>query len=191
MYLTSSQVSHIAFYAGNGKVFHQTLGGPVFERIENLFSPSVRLLPIKMPKLGDKPKLPLTEKDFESYFGMRYPIKLVIRKAINILSGRDWKYFRFKLFLDTLIVLAVLFGPMWVISPAVPLSVFGFYFALLLFNGVLAHFYPLPANDKHGKPCDALWQFPQIGGVLLPDSDSPWFKSHVGRVVRGQAKPSR
>lgn len=116
MYLTSSQVSHIAIYCGQQNILHQTLSGLEFGPIHNLFGPNVRLLPIKLPVLPGETRSPITSEVADQYHAMPYPIWAVIRKGINIVIGRDWRYFRFKFAADILLLIFLVCLPMAVIS---------------------------------------------------------------------------
>ena len=49
MYLTSSEISHAAFYLGNREIAHATLSGVRVEPIESLLDPNSRILPGILP----------------------------------------------------------------------------------------------------------------------------------------------
>ena len=182
MYLTSSQISHIAFYAGNRKIIHQTLGGPLYGSIEDLFGPSERLLAIKMPPLEDgRQKMLLGPSSIPKDTKKPYPTGLVINKGLQILTGRDGRRFRAKFLADILLIITLISSPLFFISAwIVAFLCFG-YIAVVAVNLIISHYNPLPADDKHGAPCDALWVFPQIGGVPLVDHSTTWFKRNVSQ----------
>ena len=97
MYLTSSQVSHVANYLGEGKIIHVTIRGVSIDPLESLFKPKVRLLPFAfpMPEMTHGEALEL----FGKHVGAPYAWKHVFRKACLILLGRDWPFFRWRFFL--------------------------------------------------------------------------------------------
>ena len=184
MFLTSSQVSHIVLYAGNHKVFHQTLAGPALEPIEHLYSPYSRLLPFKLPELRGKRQKPLTEEVVLAYRHIPYPTKQVLKKALNIITGRDWKYFRFKFATDALLVLLLATSPFSIMRIPIFPVMSCMYIALLFFNRLLSCFHPLPADSSHGKPCDGLWQFRMLGGVPLFNPESAWLKRCIRKAAQ-------
>lgn len=53
MYLTSSEVSHLAMYVGNGEIIHATLDGVRADPITSLYG-NVRLLPCIWPMPEEK-----------------------------------------------------------------------------------------------------------------------------------------
>ena len=180
MYLTSSQVSHIALYAGNRNIIDQTLGGLAYGPIEDLYGPFNRLLAIKMPTLKDgRQKENISPINVPGVAKMPYPKRLVIKKGLQILAGRDGRRFRLKFLADVLLIILLISSPLYFISPWIVISLCFCYVSFVIVNLVISHFRPFPADDKHGAPCDALWIFPQIGGILLVDPSTTWFKRNA------------
>jgi hypothetical protein len=182
MYLTSSQISHIALYAGNRKIIHQTLGGPVYGSIEDLFGSSERLLAIKMPPLKDGgQKKVLGPSSIPNIAKNPYPTGLVIEKGLQILTGRDGHRFRVKFLADAILIITLISSPLLIISTWAVVYLCCGYLAVVAVNLIISHFRPPPADEKHGAPCDALWVFPQIGGIPLVDHSTTWFKRNVSQ----------
>jgi hypothetical protein len=170
MYLTSSQTSHVAIYAGDKKIIHQTLGGAVYGPIEDLFGKNQRLLAIKIPPpIGGGQRRVLGQSDVTMMPNDTYPMGLVIKKGLLILIGRDRRRFRVKFLVDSILIFVVASAPVLLVQPQL-VAFLGFsYLVFVAANLTVGYLSPLPADEKHGAPCDILWQLRQIGGVLLVD----------------------
>lgn len=167
MYLTSSEVSHVAMYAGESKIIHATFGGVVMEPAESLFTMEARVLPAKLDleRTGD-----ITEVN-EKYLGTPYGWDVVMRKGMRILNGRDWGYFRWKFAADIGLTVIALDVPLffWLGLPV--LSWFlPIYAVILLFNRIRWKLSPLKFGEGTGKPCDMLTMVQMSGGTLMFDA---------------------
>lgn len=176
MYLTSSQISHVAVYVGDGKILHATLSGGELAPIETLFRPCTRLLACKAPIPAERRKS-ADWSAVHSFVGRPYSKLLVLWKAMVILSGRDVDAFRWKFFFD-LILLLFAADAIWFLASGSP---FGFYWIVPAYLGVIVinrfRWPPSPASwfrQYHGKPCDMLRWVVQYGGAFMPDPMSPW-----------------
>ena len=152
----------------------------MYGSIEDLFGPSERLLAIKIPPLKDgRQKKVLGPSSIPNIAKNPYPTGLIIKKGLQILTGRDGRRFRAKFLADVLLIITLISSPLLFISPWVVAYLCFGYLAVVAVNLIIAHFRPLPADEKHGAPCDALWVFPQIGGIPLVDHSTTWFKRNV------------
>jgi hypothetical protein len=170
MYGTSSLVSHVGFYFSGHRIGHaMPKKGVVLESISQYFKPNIRILPTTIP---NKPASISPESFTARYEDIGYGYSIVTRKAINILLGRHWYYFRWKFFVDAAVALAFMDAPLLILlgypilSWLVPL-----HFAVIIFNAVLWRIRPLSAYESGpldgGAPVDA-FRFVQAydGGIL-------------------------
>jgi hypothetical protein len=179
MYLTESQVSHVAVYNGNRTIFHATVRGARVDPIEVLFGPRMRLLACKMPIDPEKRKA-VDATDVAAYTGRRYSKLLVLLKGWAIVSGRDVPAFRWRYFADisiailcveavVLYLLHIDLGLYWAVVA---------YFALIWINRF--RWPPTEVTSLfgryYGKPSDLLKWVAKGGGAFLPDPVSPWVK---------------
>lgn len=172
MYLTSSEVSHVAFYIGNREISHATLSGVSTERIEALFDPNTRLLPCVWP-MPDEKRLEVVQFLKEHCVGVPYGWLPVFVKAFRILAGRDWPYFRWKFFGDIALALIFLDLPLMFLTGHPIISwVIPAYLAVIGFNSVLWRFKPLKLSEWTGKPIDILRMLQSQGGTFVFDAYS-------------------
>jgi len=106
MYLTSSRISHGAMYLGSNEIFHATLAGACKEDIGVLFNTNSRILPCITSMTDEqRKKIPSSVQSLE---GTPYGFDVVKEKGLRIISGRDWKHFRWKFFADIALIVLVL-----------------------------------------------------------------------------------
>lgn len=172
MYLTSSEVSHVAFYVGNREISHSTLSGVATEPIEALFDSSTRILPCVWP-MPDEKRLQVSRLLAEHFTGVPYGWLSVLVKAFRILTARDWPYFRWAFFGDIAIALLLLDLPLLLIAGH-PIISWGIpaYLALIVFNSGLWRFQPLKLSEWTGKPVDILRMLQSQGGTFVFDAYS-------------------
>lgn len=171
MYLTSSRISHCAMYVGSNQIFHATLNGVCKEDLSVLFNANSRILPCITSMTDDqRKKVPSSVQSLE---GTTYGFDVVKEKALRIISGRDWKHFRWKFFVDIALIVLVLDVPVYlvvgwpVLSWLIPL-----YVALVGFNRLLWRLLPLPFNEFTGYPCQLLSSELWSGrGTFIMDND--------------------
>lgn len=172
MYLTSSQISHLALYIGNREILHETLSGSVKEPIEAIYGPNTRLIIGQFPQ-NDSQKISL-DGIISKYTGIRYAIEDVVIKGLRIISGRDWPYFRWKFFFDISILIFFLDVPI-IMLLGFPIFSFIILFHLLLIiiNSMLWRKDPLsPFAKDVGKPCDMLRWLIFSGGKIILDTET-------------------
>lgn len=168
MYLTKSEISHVAIYTGNNLITHTTLSGVISEPIQGLFDENIRLLPCIVPleKEHRKKVLPLTEE----ILGSPYSLASVIKKSFRIINGRDWYYFRFSFILDaTLILLAIDIPIIFFTGHFLFSWLLIFYLICIPINGILHIIKPLKFNENTAKPIEFFDMFVDQGASLLFD----------------------
>lgn len=171
MYLTSSRVSHAAMYLGSKKIMHATLDGLCKEDIDVLFNADSRILPCITSMTDEQRKqVPSAVEKLE---GVPYGFQVVKEKALRIISGRDWKHFRWKFFADVALIVLVLDVPIYLTLGWPVLSwLILLYVVLLAFNYFLSKLLPLPFNEFTGYPCQVLSRELWSGrGVFIMDND--------------------
>lgn len=170
MYLTKSEVSHVAFYLGDREIAHSTLGGVTIEPIEALFNPSTRILPCIWP-MPDEKRLAVIRIVKEQYEGLPYGWIPALLKGIRILTGRDWPYFRWVFFLDISFALMLIDLPLFLfLKYPVVAWLIPAYLVVIIFNWVLWKFWPLVFSEWTGKPCDLLRLLQLQEGSFLFDA---------------------
>ena len=170
MYITSSQVSHLAMYIGNRRIIHATLSGAAVDPIESLCEPKARILVTRLP-LPPGTQDSINESKLEGLLGTPYSYKTVIIKGLRILSGRDWPAFRWKFFADFAVVFLVLDIPFWLTLKFPVASVASvILLGTVLINSVIWRVRPLPRFQADtGSPKDMLEIVVRIGGRIILD----------------------
>lgn len=158
MYLTSSDVSHMALYIGNGEILHATTAGSTRAPVSDLFG-DVRILPCRNP-YGKSKDLP-SDINWTQYEGRPYGWRQVYRKGLNILTGRDTPCFRWRFFLDISICLLILDLPfMLILKYPVFILLLLPYLGVILANHVRWRTTP-PSVWDIGKPSMTLLNLAQ------------------------------
>ena len=87
MYLTQSEVSHVAMYLGGRRISHATPAtGVTIEVVDALFKPNSRLLPC-IWKMPDETRAKIPDHVVESWEGRPYAMLLVLLKGLSIFSA--------------------------------------------------------------------------------------------------------
>jgi hypothetical protein len=170
MYLTSSNVSHVAWYMGNRTIIHATLEGIIRAPVESLYSPDTRLLPCLwfIPDEKRKDIEPYIMENKERFY---YDKILVLKKGLYIILGRDWSLFRWKFFFDISLFFILLD---LVVFYLIEFPIFSFlsaaYLVLLIINRIIwikrpVHV-PYPEEFLVGL-------FSTVRGIPLLDVSSP------------------
>lgn len=169
MYLTSSEISHVAAYYGNGQIIHSTSAGVSIDPIESLFNQNTRVL-LTQWNYSDDERAAVVKR-LEDLPDMRYAWDVVFFKGIRILSGRDWPYFRWRFAADIAIVTVALDLPaLLLLHQPVLTWLIPCYLALIIFHWLFWKIKPLPFNDRTGKPCDMLRIIEGSGGAIIFDA---------------------
>ena len=172
MYLTSSEVSHVAFYVGGGQIAHATLGGVQFASVTATYGESSRMLPCIWP-MPDEKRTEVVELLHSKFRGVPYGWAAVRLKATRILMARDWPYFRWKFAFDFAVIIGVLDIPfLLAVGAPVLLWMLPAYLCLVTFNAALWRVRPLPFTEWTGKPIDVLRMLQAVGGHFVMDAYS-------------------
>ena len=156
MYLTRSEISHVAFYLGNRQISHATLAGVIIEPVENLFDSNTRILPCIWP-MPDKTRLEIERYVREHYAGAHYGLGTAALKGVRITLGRDWKYFRWSFPFDFGLTLLLLDLPLYFVFGYPVLTwLLVIYLSAISVNYFFWRTRPLPFSEKTGKPNELL-----------------------------------
>ena len=170
MYLTQSEVSHVAMYLGDRRICHAMPNvGVVIESVDVLFHPDARLLPC-ICKMPDEKRSKIAPHLAHSWVGRPYAILLVVLKGLNILSGRNWPVFRWKFALDVLLLFSAvgLAGLTYLRTP-IAMWTIPAYAVMVLFNGARWRIHPPKRSTSFEVPIDALGLIVSSGGACLLD----------------------
>lgn len=184
MYLTSSEISHVAIYVGNGEVVHATLDGVRTDPITSLQG-NARLLPCIWP-MPDEKRLEVAEMLRISFEGVPYGWAAVRLKAWRILSGRDWPYFHWKFCADIAIFVFAADTPLFLLMGHPVLTfLLPLYLILVLFNALRWRVSPLQFSEWTGKPVDILRMLQANGGHFVVDAYS--LRMHIESIKNAVA----
>ncbi len=171
MYLTSSEVSHVASYIGGGEIIHATTdAGVIVEPIESLFDGNTRIL-IAQSNMPDDERERFVSRQL-SLRGTPYGKLVVYYKAYQILSGRDWRHFRWRFAADVILSILVLDIPALatlhhpVVSWLIPM-----YLAMVVLHSLLWKVRPLKQSESTAKPNDMIAIVMSSGATLIYDED--------------------
>jgi hypothetical protein len=105
MYLTDSDISHVAWYAGNHRIVHATTGGVVEADLSGLNGRRNLILPLVAPT--DTKTRDALIASARSMIGTPYGWATVLRKGWFRISGRYWPGFRLRFMWDLMILLLI------------------------------------------------------------------------------------
>lgn len=169
MYLTTSEISHVASYVGDGQIIHATTAGASIDPVESLFGQNTRVLPTQWDWPDDLRTQ--VSRNLHDYLGTPYGWSAVLLKGFLILSARDWPYFRWRFFADIALTLLILDLPvLLLLHRPIFLWLIPCYLTLIAFHWLLWKVRPLKFNEWTGKPCDMLSVIQQSGGTLMFDA---------------------
>lgn len=169
MHLTTSEISHVAHYYGNGQIVHATTTGMCIDPVESLFNQSTRVL-LTQWNISDEQRAQMTE-NLQALLGTKYGWSAVLLKGFLILSARDWPYFRWRFFADIALALFLLDLPAILLLGYPVLSwLIPCYLTLIVFHGLLWKVKPLNFTEWTVKPCDMLSVILRSGGTLMFDA---------------------
>ena len=171
MYLTSSEVSHFAAYAGDRRIVHATTNAGVIEEpIEALFDENTRVLVAQLEGTSIARKDVAESK--KKILGAPYGHDVVRYKAYQILFGRDWRHFKWKFAADLILTLLLIDLPIVLVlgSPVISWLV-PVYLLVLAFNALLWRFLPPKPSERTVKPNDMISYVMSSGATLLYDEE--------------------
>jgi hypothetical protein len=171
MYLTNSEVSHVAMYVGDGEILHATTSGSARQPLSALYSPDIRILPGVPSFVKGKGSI-FAKGDFADLVGLPYPWWIVVRKGVRILTGRDWPYFRWRFWIDLAVLFLLLDMPLLLTGRQIWFSWLSLLYLLtIMANAMLWKIRPLKSlSASVGKPCDWLYSLMYNGGELMFDA---------------------
>jgi len=175
MYLTNSEISHVAILSDEGNIIHSTTSGVIVEPLESLFEPNIRILPVQW-NINDSKRHRFI-LNAKKLVGTPYGWVWVIIKGYRILSARDWPYFSWRFFTDISLVIAILDIPLilYLNQPTLIWLILA-YFLVILAHSLLWKVAPLQFNERTGKPCDMLTILMQSESTFIFDAPSIWKK---------------
>ncbi|HEX5132092.1 MAG TPA: hypothetical protein VFX92_06360 [Candidatus Krumholzibacteria bacterium] len=155
MYLTKSEVSHVASYIGGKRIIHATFSGVTEEPLAVLFTPNTLLFACGTRSTSEQQTsfVPAAR----ARVGRRYGWFWVVLKGLFIFTGRDPLYFRWSFFLDFAVLFVALGAPFVALEWfPFPLLLFPMYFLVVIMNSLIAHHRPLPVVGLLAKPVEVL-----------------------------------
>jgi hypothetical protein len=103
--------------------------------------------------------------------GMPYGWLPVLLKGLRIVTGRDWPYFQWKVFLDLSVAVSLLDLPFWLLLHHPVLSwLIPAHLGVVMLNAILWRIRPLRFTEWTGKPSDALHMLQRLGGTFMLDA---------------------
>lgn len=170
MYFTSSLISHCAIYVGNGQILHSTVSSSIKEPIESLYRKKSRFI-IARFRIPQEKQIKQDQIDDSKYVGIPYSKKVVFKKFLYIISGRNWPCFRWKFYLDILILFLLIDIPfLYFMKSPVFLIIPFLLFWFILVNAIRWRYNPLPLSDL-GIPADTLSLVVKNLGIVILDEN--------------------
>lgn len=106
MYVTNEPFSHVALYAGNGKVSHMTTAGYSVDDVSIFIENRCKIVPLVAPiEASDREKF---RNAINTFAKMPYGWHSTIGKGLRIFFGRDYPRFKLKFVGDVIFALCVL-----------------------------------------------------------------------------------
>lgn len=170
MYLTAFPISHVASYVGDGEICHSTLDGVRIEAIDALYASNVRLLPCLWPMRDDQ-RVAVAEMMRRDFSGRPYSWRAVALKGLLIASGRHWPAFRWRLFADLTLCLALLDAPL-VLALGFPVLTWLaiVHLGVVALHGLTWPLRPLKLTELTGTPADLFTMLRASGGQFMYDA---------------------
>jgi hypothetical protein len=165
MYMTKSEVSHIATVLDMSTIVHALPGrGVVFDSIDVLLVAKNRLL-VGKRSVAESDQRVFAERML-SAVGARYDSSGVFAKGAAILIGRDFSCFRLSFVADVLITLVVLDLPsLLLLQQPVMLWLFPIYLAALVGGSLLGRLEPIVLET----PASLMYRLMRAGSPLVGD----------------------
>lgn len=148
MYYCHLPLSHVATYLGERNVIHATTNcGSIEQKIDDLFNRGLRLLPCRM-LIGDKNKRKLLQEVAKKFVGLSYSYRRIFLAWLYIVSGRNWGTFKWKFYLDFLVVYLLFAAVVPFPFSYIFTCVAAFHFGVILTFGLLWKFMPIPFHRR-------------------------------------------
>ena len=153
MYLTKSEISHIATYAGNSEIMHATLSGIHLHPLNSIISNDTIVLPCNIRL--DKQKQSQIRKIYSQHLNKPYNKKVAILKGLRILFGRDPLYFRFTFLIDIAFFLLTIDFINWIIfDKYIFIWLLPTYLLFVIINYLHSLLRPLKIDHTTAKPVE-------------------------------------
>jgi len=172
MYLTQSEISHVAVYAGDRRILHATPDGVSSDFIDAIVRPDTLVVPCGLPlnvERRDRIKEFIT-----MHSGASYDWNTAIWKGLRIVIGREPVYFRWTFFLDVGVLLGLLDIPVLLVTGEVMFLWLLLVYAFLVAANTLFSFVrPLKVNRQTAKPVEVFllaWQMEADFYLVPPES---------------------
>ncbi len=167
MYLTKSEVSHVAILADQSTIAHMVPDrGLVAEPVSTLFGQNSRFLVCLMPTVPDASSI--LKDSLRRHLGAPYNYRSVVRKAIAVLIGRVPEYFRISFFVDIFILLFLVDLPFILIFGRLFLTNL-YLLYLLVVLATRATLRPLTALELE-TPASQIEMALRRGGIIAGDA---------------------
>ena len=160
MYLTRSEIGHVAVYEGDLKISHSTLSGVRSDSIDAIISQDTLIVPCGL-RLSAEQQGKIGEFTFK-HQGLPYDWNIVVRKGLRIILGREPHYFRLTFFADLIVLLVILDIPMMLITGRVVFMwLLLAYTVIVTANTLISIARPLKIDRRTAKPVELFllaWQ---------------------------------
>lgn len=206
MYLGGCEITHMALFVGDGRIVHQTLGGPAKQVLSGLSDPEMRFLPLKLRTTEAQRQVLSMAADQIVADGSKYDWKSIWTIGRRAVLGRYLRCFRWWFLPDVFFVLLLLDLPflLWLRHPVV-LWIFPVYVMAVCINRVISQFESIPLGSDQVTFLDMIFGMRRQGGYFLFDesvleiqervyshSSAKQLKRSMRRAVRDQFRfPTR
>ncbi len=181
MYITDSDISHVAVYVGSSQIVHATTSGSVQEDIRVLYGRNNSLLPVTPPlEAHDRDAFKQVPSNV---LGIPYGWRGVLRQGYWRIAGRDWPNFRWRFAFDLISVLSVVGYLLYFFTDSKILFIGtpGAYAALLALNYIMWRITPIPPSLS-GSPGDGFVSLRLAGFRAIFNSSKYEFSGSDGVI---------
>ena len=166
MYLTKSEISHVAMYAGDRTIRHATTSGVATEPIDVLLDERTIVLPCSL-SLSSEQRHDMHDV-LRRFEGAPFNWSVVILKGVRIVLGRDLLYYRASFIADCAMVLLLLDVPILAFGGG-PFFLFLFpaYLVVVGMAMILSRLRPLTVSRRSvAKPVEVFLLAAELGGAF-------------------------
>lgn len=168
MYLTSSEISHVATYLGSGAVVHATPSGVQIDPIGSLFARGSRVLPVHLNVTDDDREVIIETQ--MSLLGTPYGYGVAIKKGLRILTGRDWGFFRWRIASDVILPMLLAGAAQYIFTGRqILVWLCVAYLLVVAVHRIAWRIFPPKYDGNWAKPCDAIHWAKAGGDSILFD----------------------